>query len=97
MWKARWELRFHDGTTLMKSHFANATDPSVPAGLSGLILAIHGLNDFKLKARAKGRTAKYTSGSSGFQSLAPDDIGALYDIKPLWNAVASLAQVNRSS
>ncbi len=69
-----------------ESHFANATDPSVPASIAGLIGAVHGLNDFNLKARAKTRAVKYTSGSSGFQSLAPNDIGALYDIEPLWNA-----------
>ncbi len=79
-------IQIHRYNVNGESHFANAADPSVPASVSGLVASIHGLNDFKLKARAKRRSVKYTSGSSGFLSLSPDDIGALYDIKPLWNA-----------
>ena len=66
-----------------ESHFANSTNPSVPSELAGMIQGVHGLNDFKLKPRMKKSLAKYTSGSSGFHSLAPDDIAAIYDIKPI--------------
>src|SRR5579863_9339765 len=66
-------------------HFANATEPSVPVSMEGLVLAIHGLHDFKLKPRVKVRP-KYTSGSSGFTTLSPGDVAAIYDVKPLWNS-----------
>ena len=32
-----------------ESHFANASEPSVPSALSSVIRAIHGLDDFRLK------------------------------------------------
>ena len=66
-----------------ESHFANATEPSVPAAIGGMIQAVHGLNDFRMKPRLKKSLARYTSGSSGYHSLAPDDIAAIYDIKPI--------------
>jgi uncharacterized protein (TIGR03437 family) len=72
-----------------ESHFANATDPSVPAALAGHILSVHGLTDFRMKSRIKSYKAlpKYTAGTaSGVHYLAPGDIAELYDIKPLQNA-----------
>jgi uncharacterized protein (TIGR03437 family) len=73
-----------------ESHFANATEPAVPAQFASLVQAIHGLHDFKLKARAKrSELAKYTSGSSGSRTLGPGDIAAIYDIKPLLDSGVS--------
>jgi uncharacterized protein (TIGR03437 family) len=68
-------------------HFANASEPSVPASVAGLILTVRGLSDFRLKpyARAKGPLPmpRYTSGASGNIYVAPDDLATIYDIKPL--------------
>jgi uncharacterized protein (TIGR03437 family) len=66
-----------------ETHFANATNPSVPAAIGGMVLSIRGLNDFKLKPRIQ--KPKYTSGS-GNHYLAPNDIAAIYDILPALNA-----------
>ena len=66
-----------------KTHFANATNPSVPAAIAGLILSIRGLDDFRLKPHAM--KPKYTSGS-GNHYLGPNDIAAIYDIAPAYNA-----------
>ena len=82
----------HNYSVNGERHFANSTNPSVPAALGGFVQAVRGLDDFRMKARAKFRppakgkyTPGYTSGTSGDLSLAPDDIAAQYDIKPLLN------------
>jgi subtilase family serine protease len=68
-------------------HFANSTDPSIPAALTGLVTAIHGLNDFRPQARlVRKATSNYTSGVTGNHYLAPDDVAAIYDVKPLYNS-----------
>lgn len=67
-----------------QTHYANATNPSVPAALSGVISSIRGLNDFRLKARAKVTRPELSSG--GGHQLAPADIAAIYNIAPLYRA-----------
>ena len=73
-----------------EAHFANATDPSVPMNLGNIVMAIHGLNDFRMKpfVRVKGRLPNptYTSGASGSIFVAPDDLATIYDVKPLLNS-----------
>jgi uncharacterized protein (TIGR03437 family) len=70
-----------------RAHFANASEPSVPASVGGLILSVRGLTDFRLKpyARVRGpkQAPRYTSGSSGNIYVAPDDLATIYDVKPL--------------
>jgi uncharacterized protein (TIGR03437 family) len=73
-----------------KMHFANAIEPSLPAGLEVVVSAIHGLNDFRLKAPKRALAVKkldpaYTS-SRGVHYLAPDDVATIYNIKPLYSA-----------
>ncbi|MGA3016108.1 MAG: protease pro-enzyme activation domain-containing protein [Bryobacteraceae bacterium] len=74
-----------------EKHFANATDPSVPAALADVIAGFAGLNDFHphptyVKGPAlTGAAPDYTS-SSGSHYLAPDDIAAIYAIAPLYGA-----------
>ena len=78
-----------------ENHYANASNPSVPAAFSGVIGAIHGLNDFRMKAPRhalkKLPHADYTSaslpcgygGSQLYNCFAPDDLAVQYDITPL--------------
>lgn len=71
-------------------HFANATEPSVPAAIKSLVLAIHGLHDFRLKPSrrpAAQSLPQYTS-SSGNHYLAPNDIATIYNVNPLYTAGA---------
>lgn len=68
-------------------HFANATDPSVPAALEDVIAGFAGLNDFNpqptyVKGPALTDAPDLTSGSNHF--LAPDDIATIYGIAPLY-------------
>ena len=67
-------------------HYANAGDPTVPAAFQGVARAIHGLNDFHLKARQQPRAMQPRDNTRDGQLLAPDDIATIYDISALYNA-----------
>ncbi|PWT99958.1 MAG: hypothetical protein C5B51_26120 [Terriglobia bacterium] len=69
-----------------EAHFANSSDPSIPAALQGMIEAVHGLTDFRLKParHVTQPVADYTS-STGRHYLAPDDLALIYNIKALYN------------
>jgi uncharacterized protein (TIGR03437 family) len=67
-----------------ETHFANATEPSVPAAFAGVVRAIRGLNDFR--ARPRKHLAPNFSSSRGTHNLAPDDLATIYNIAPLYAA-----------
>jgi subtilase family serine protease len=77
-------------------HFANATEPSVPSALAGVVIGFRGLNDFRVQPmgfRKFGPAGQlfpimrpfYTTGG-GNTFLGPDDVATIYDITPLYNA-----------
>ncbi len=68
------------------AHFANATDPSIPAALGPLILLVRGLDDFRAEPpKAKVRPVpNYTAG--GGHAMTPGDVGIIYDINPLYQS-----------
>jgi uncharacterized protein (TIGR03437 family) len=72
-------------------HFANATDPSVPAAFQDVVSSIDGLDNFGLdplyRLTSEGSrtpTPEYNSGSNHF--LAPDDFATIYNVTPLYTA-----------
>lgn len=68
-------------------HFSNATDPSLPEALTAVVGSIQGLNDFRMQPkRAVRRPVAHYNSSSGRHYLAPDDIAAIYNVQPLYNA-----------
>jgi Pro-kumamolisin, activation domain/Bacterial Ig-like domain (group 3) len=74
-----------------EQHISNLTDPVLPAAIAGVVSNISGLNDFKLRSRARVRTVaapdavqpRYTSSSTGTHYLAPGDFNTIYDVNPL--------------
>ncbi|MGH9586900.1 MAG: protease pro-enzyme activation domain-containing protein, partial [Acidobacteriaceae bacterium] len=80
-------------------HFANATNPQIPAALAPVFGGFASLNDFHLKPRAviRGKavynpktgaaTPEWTTGSSaGVQFVvSPADFAIQYDLTPLYN------------
>jgi uncharacterized protein (TIGR03437 family) len=75
-----------------RRHFANATNPTIPADLNLMVVAIQGLDDFHLEPRGvkgnaevQGLQPNFTS-STGRHYLAPDDLAKIYDVKPLYDA-----------
>jgi Pro-kumamolisin, activation domain/Bacterial Ig-like domain (group 3)/Putative binding domain, N-terminal len=67
-----------------KSHFANATDPSVPAALEPVVWLVRGLDDFRMEPPNPKVTPVPNFTSGGTHSLVPGDIGTIYDINPLY-------------
>ena len=75
-----------------KLYYANAADPSVPAGFADLVLGFHSLNNFPLPPRAMGRriadavSPQFTSNISSNHYLSPDDFTTIYDLSGLYSS-----------
>src|SRR5690349_9461915 len=69
----------HRYTVNSEKHFANATEPSIPAALRDIVAGIRGLNDFHPKPRLKA-VPEYNTG--GGHRIVPDDVATIYDIAP---------------
>ena len=75
-------------------HYANASDPSVPAAMSNVVAAIRGLNDFRLRSRVhklaplggNGHLTPAYTNSKGEHYLAPDDFATVFNLNPLYNS-----------
>jgi uncharacterized protein (TIGR03437 family) len=71
-----------------ETHYANVANPSVPAVLEPLALALMGLDDFRPKSPGPPRTRAWfhplETNTDGTHGLVPGDIGIIYDIAPLW-------------
>jgi subtilase family serine protease len=68
-----------------KAHYANGSDPSVPAALAEVVLGFRSLNNFQLKPRAlRKMNPKFTSSVSGFHFITPPDFATIYDVNPLY-------------
>lgn len=78
------------------SHWANATDPQIPAALSSVIAGVATLYDFAKKPQlvkspqaftalaASGKKPQFTS--NGSYALAPADFATIYNISPLYQS-----------
>ena len=92
-----FQTEIHMYAVAGEMHYANATEPSLPSALDGIVLAIHGLHDFRLRPTSRvlqallaleaGAPPIPTSNTSGKQSLTPEDFAAMFGaIKPQYNA-----------
>jgi subtilase family serine protease len=68
-------------------HYANATEPSIPAAFAGVVTAIRGLDDFRPKPRAlkKAVRPRFTSGQTGNHFVTPGDFATIYDLNHLYS------------
>jgi len=100
--EAAFQTEIHTYLVDGETHYSNAVEPSVPAAFGSVVKNIRGLNDFRLKPRAKPRNTS----SRGVHSIAPDDQATIYDITPLYTsgingtgqtiAIAGQTEVNMS-
>ena len=72
-----------------EEHYANLTEPSIPAALAGVISGIAGLNDFRPKPRVirrnlAGAKPDFTDGTTT-HFLSPADFSVIYDVQPLYS------------
>jgi pseudomonalisin len=74
-----------------KMHFANATDPSIPRALAGLVQGVVSLHDFTThrNSTASQLPSDFTN-AGGAHLLAPGDFATIYNVKPLYNAVPAI-------
>ncbi|HYA17896.1 MAG TPA: S53 family peptidase, partial [Bryobacteraceae bacterium] len=69
-------------------HYANSTEPSIPAALGGIVGSIRGLHDFKPRPpRARITQPRYDNppNQGGGYQIAPDDAAVIYDYKTLYS------------
>ena len=68
-------------------HFANMSDPQIPAALSAVVSGVVSLHDFSPKAMNRPRTDyTYTSGSSTYQAVVPADLATIYTLNPVFSS-----------
>ncbi|HZZ84819.1 MAG TPA: S53 family peptidase [Anaeromyxobacteraceae bacterium] len=88
--EAAFRTEIHRYSVDGESHFANATEPSVPAALAGMVLGVRHLDDFRMKPRASlarhPLAPRFTSSITGNHFLAPDDFATIYGLQPLYAA-----------
>jgi pseudomonalisin len=65
-------------------HFANASEPSVPAALAEVVLGFTGLNNFQMKPHMLKMSPRFTSIVSGNHFITPSDFATIYDLTPLY-------------
>src|SRR4029077_2140004 len=79
-----------------EAHWANASNPEIPAALAPIVAGVHTLHNFYMKplhvisgqrfsiANRSGFTPQFTS--SGTHDLAPADYAIIYNINPVYQA-----------
>lgn len=67
-------------------HYANTTNPSIPAALAGIVRGVRGLNNYRLKPRSLQQGLGPRNTTNGQHQIAPDDLATIYDITPLYSA-----------
>ena len=71
------------------NHLANASDPQIPAALSGLVAGIVSLHDFRRTSEMRTQSPlsgqpDYSAGATHY--LFPADFATIYDLNPLFTA-----------
>jgi subtilase family serine protease len=79
-----FKTEIHNYVVNGETHFANATDLSVPTTLSGVVQSVRNLDDFRPRSRVQRVSPRFTSNLSGSHFLAPADFATIYDLKALY-------------
>ncbi len=67
-------------------HYANASDPSIPAALADIVLGLRGLNNYRLKPQSRMRRPVAENNTGREHQIVPDDFATIYDVTPLYAA-----------
>ena len=88
-----FQTEIHNYTLGNEAHFANSTQLTIPAALSGVVRSVRNLDNFHPKPFVRFHknitsTAKpaFTSSQSGSHYLQPGDVAVIYDIKAAYSA-----------
>jgi subtilase family serine protease len=77
-----FQTEIHRYSVNGEMHYANATDPAIPAEFGAIVAGISGLHDFHAKPHFKRPALTVGNG----HELAPDDIATIYNIAPMYAA-----------
>jgi len=69
-----------------ETHFANASEPSIPSALANVVGGFAGLDDFFPRRRSHRKKLLPEFNIGRQHLLAPDDLATIYNIAPLYNA-----------
>ena len=86
---AAFQTEIHQYVLNGEAHYANSTEPSIPATLAGIVSGVKGLNDFRPEPRIIRRsssrpTPNFTDGATN-HFLAPADFSVIYNVQPLYS------------
>src|SRR5579883_1258924 len=75
--ESAFKFQIHEYMVNGESHYAAASEPSVPAAFASRVLGFRSLHDFRPKSRLV--KARLTSTVTGHHFIAPDDWATIYD------------------
>ena len=87
-----FQTEIHNYSINGETHYANASEPSIPAAFASVVQSIRGLTDIRLKPRIRPSAAQpktisgHYAGAGGQNFVAPGDFATIYDVTPLYNA-----------
>ena len=93
--QAAFSTSIHSMSLNGEQHLSNITEPVLPAGIAGVVNAVTGLNDFRMRPRSRVRSVQvdpvnpanpqYTQTVSGVTSyyITPADYHTIYDFNPV--------------
>jgi subtilase family serine protease len=91
--ESAFRTEIHNYLVDSEVHFANATNPSVPAAIAASVLDVGHLHNFSPKPRAKfrrlspaGADPHFTSAITGNHFLTPGDFATIYGVQDLYSA-----------
>ena len=83
--RAAFHTEIHHLSVNGVTHFANMSDPEIPAALAPAVVGIVALHDFKPRAQHVAKRPNATIGGGEFL-VAPSDLATIYNFNPLFNA-----------
>jgi subtilase family serine protease len=86
--RSAYHTEIHNLEVNGAKHFANMSDPQIPAALRPAVAGIVSLNDFRPKPQLVPRVPQYTytNPNGTFHALVPGDIATIYNLAPLFAA-----------
>src|SRR3569833_2803435 len=81
-----FQTEMHYYKTGSETHYAPATELSLPAAIAPTVQTIRNLSSIRPRSMHVKSRGAFTSGKSGNNFFAPGDIAVTYDIKPLYSA-----------
>lgn len=84
--EAALHVEIHNFLVDGEIHFANTTEPSVPAAIQPFTIGFSGLDDFKLKPAQPVKKPVPHGFFNGQYDLSAGDLWTIYDTVPLYNA-----------